>query len=271
MPESGPASPHRHGWARAPRDVVLVDGPDGGTFLHSQLAHDIARLETGESCQSLLLEPTGHLCVIARVSRQGTERWVLDVDSGHGQRTIDRLSRFVLRSKVTLTLVDWECRTFVGNDAIGVAAEHRGRCAPWWADTTDVVDVVAPAVDMPDVSGLSEFDEAAWDMIRVDSRWPRLGVDVEPGDVPAASGVVPRTVSFTKGCYPGQELVERMDSRGASAPWHLRWLPSAGRSIGEVLTIDGDEAGVVTSVGATRALARVRRGHGIGHALDEPT
>ena len=259
-----------HGWARAPRDVVLVDGPDGGTFLHSQLAHDIAPLEVGESRQSLLLEPSGHLCVIARVSRQENHRWVLDVDRGHGRRTIDRLSRFVLRSKVTLTPVDWECRTFVGAEAVGVAEGHRGRCAPWWADTTDVVDVVAPADRMPDIGGAPEIDEAAWDRMRVDARWPRLGVDVEPGDVPSATGIVSRSVSFTKGCYPGQELVERMDSRGASAPWQLRWLASREHVAGEVLMIDGAEAGVVTSVGENRALARIRRGHDVGLALAEP-
>lgn len=269
MPEPGRAG--GAGWATAPRDVVLVDGPDGGSFLHSQLAQDIDVLGVGESCQSLLLEPTGHVCVLTRVCRQGPERWVLDVDRGHGRRTIERLSRFVLRSKVTLELVDWECRTHVGAGAVAATKGHRGRCATWWMESVDVVDVVAPANEMPDLGGLPEIDELGWDVLRVDARWPRLGVDVEPGDVPSASGVVPRAVSFTKGCYPGQELVERMDSRGVSAPWELRWIPADGRIAGEVLNVVGEDVGVVTSVGTERALARVRRGHEVGRALADAT
>ena len=50
-----------------------------------------------------------------------------------------------------------------------------------------------------------------------------MGFEIVPGEtIPAATGVVPVAVNFTKGCYPGQELVERMDSRGADAPKQLR-------------------------------------------------
>ena len=79
--------------------------------------------------------------------------------------------------------------------------------------------------------------------------------------LPAATGVVPVAVSFTKGCYPGQELVERMDSRGAAAPTLLRRIPDGGFSPGDPYLVDGVEVGRVTSVAGGRALAYVRRDH----------
>jgi len=258
------------GWAPVPRDVVLVSGRDGGTFLHSQLAHDIASLAIGESRHSLVLEPTGHVSVLARVGRRSDEVWVVDVERGFGRALVDRLSRFVLRARLTIEPCDWECRIHVGAEASAEPiAAHAGRRTTWWGDRPDVTEIVAPADEMPVVDPAAMLDAATVDAMRVDALWPRLGVDFHPGDVPSSTGIVRDAVSFVKGCYPGQELVERMDSRGASAPWELRWLPSAGLAPGDsVHEPDGRaEAGTVTSVGSTRTIARIRRGSSVGLSL----
>ncbi len=104
---------------------------------------------------------------------------------------------------------------------------------------------------------------------RIAAGWPRLGFEIVPGEtIPAVTGVVPLAVSFTKGCYPGQELVERMDSRGADAPRSLRIVEVApGAAVGDpVLADDGTDVGVLTSVSPTGglAIALVKRGHDIG-------
>ena len=99
-----------------------------------------------------------------------------------------------------------------------------------------------------------------------------MGTDIEPGStIPATTGVVPLAVSFTKGCYPGQELVERMDSRGADAPRSLRIVAAADvpddPEPGAALVAgDGTEVGVITSVApdGTVALGYVKRGHDLG-------
>ena len=86
--------------------------------------------------------------------------------------------------------------------------------------------------------------------------------EIVPGEtIPAETGVLDATVSFTKGCYPGQELVERMDSRSARAPRALRRVTVAAETApGDPLTDDGGEViGTVTSVVGTDALALVRR------------
>ena len=103
---------------------------------------------------------------------------------------------------------------------------------------------------------------------RVTAGWPRLGFEIVPGQtIPAVTGVVPVAVSFTKGCYPGQELVERMDSRGADAPLSLRVVDvDAGTVVGDPVVVAGAEVGSITSVSPTgdQALALVKRGHDVG-------
>ena len=87
----------------------------------------------------------------------------------------------------------------------------------------------------------------------------RSEIASSPGTV--SPGVISdRAVSFTKGCYPGQELVERMDSRGVVAPRVVQVVDvPVGTVAGDPLVRDGDSIGTVTSVAGTRALAFVKR------------
>jgi len=95
-----------------------------------------------------------------------------------------------------------------------------------------------------------------------------MGREIISGEtLPAATGVVSVAVSFIKGCYPGQELVERMDSRGSTAPKTLRLLQGErilGAVAGGAIIVDGVEVGVFTSVGEGDALGYVARAVDIG-------
>lgn len=103
---------------------------------------------------------------------------------------------------------------------------------------------------------------------RIRTGWPRVGADIISGEtIPAETGVVPFAVSFTKGCYPGQELVERMDSRSAAAPYRLVRLIGDGLVAGDPVVVDGDEVGRVTSAASGAAIARVRRTATLGTPL----
>jgi len=86
-----------------------------------------------------------------------------------------------------------------------------------------------------------------------------MGAELTGDTIPGESGLVPITVSFTKGCYTGQELVARIDSRGNNVPRHLRQLQGAGLSVGDHLLDNGAEVGWVTSVAGDRALGYVAR------------
>ena len=102
---------------------------------------------------------------------------------------------------------------------------------------------------------------------RIELGWPRHGHEIESGvTIPAETGLIGAAVSFSKGCYPGQELVERMDSRSAAAPVSLRRVVVAEGTVpgSALLGADGGEIGRVTSVAGIQALAHVRRGVDVG-------
>ena len=102
---------------------------------------------------------------------------------------------------------------------------------------------------------------------RIDAGWPRMGAEITSGEtIPAATGVVAQTVDFAKGCFPGQELVERMDSRGADAPRRLRVVPvDPGAAPGDpIRDAAGEEVGTLTSVADGTGLGFVRRGADVG-------
>ena len=194
------------------RDVIQVDGPDAVKYLHSQLSQDIAGLADGQSAWALLLQPTGKVEALVEVTRHGAERVGVEVDAGYGQAVLDRLTRFMIRTKATLTL-------------------HPS-------------------------AGTQMADDAE----RIERRRPAMGTEIEPGvTIPAETGVLDRAVSFTKGCYPGQELVERMDARSAVARRTLEAIDvPAGTAVGDVVDVDG-RAATVTTVHGQRALAYVAR------------
>jgi folate-binding protein YgfZ len=108
----------------------------------------------------------------------------------------------------------------------------------------------------------------AYEALRIEAGVPRMGAELDSSTIPATAGVVERTVSFTKGCYTGQELVARIDSRGGNVPRRLRGVvvgASVLPPVGAVLELDGREVGTLTSVGesierrAPVALGYVRR------------
>jgi folate-binding protein YgfZ len=104
----------------------------------------------------------------------------------------------------------------------------------------------------------------ALEVLRIEAGRPRMGHELDASTIPAESGVVPISVSFTKGCYTGQELVARIESRGSHTPRRLVGLHLRDGSLpdlGSTLEHDGNVVGRVTSVSAASSL-----GHPIGLA-----
>ena len=213
-------------------------------------------MRDGEARPSLLLDPAGRVVSVLRVARHGAERFTLDTEPGFGAPTAERLARFKIRVAVELGIGS---STFVAVRRAS-AAPMPGALPAWWCDGS-AVDL--PGGDLP--VGVREGNAAMLEHDRISCAWPLLGRDIEQGAVPAETGLVPHAVSFSKGCYPGQELVERMDSRGADAPRRLMAVrcertPSAGDDV----VVEGSVRGTWTSVsvldGECVAFARVSRG-----------
>jgi folate-binding protein YgfZ len=136
---------------------------------------------------------------------------VLDTDEGFGDTMVARLNRFKIRVKADIVPLEWRCIAVRGTAADGVASWGGG------------IDLLGPDPQPPvSVSAGSADDLLA---ARIAAVWPAMGAEIVPGEtIPAETGITDVAVSFTKGCYPGQELVERMDSRAATAPRLLQRL-----------------------------------------------
>jgi folate-binding protein YgfZ len=236
-------------WVPLQRDVITAIGADARTYLHSQLSQDIASMRIGETRQSLLLQPTGKLDGIIRVTCVEGETFVLDVDANCGDAVLARLNRFKIRVKVELTL-GRESWVAVRNAQSPIP----GSLPAWRCDGT-AVDLRGESVDAGILQGsLDDFEEA-----RIIAAWPTMNIDVTESSIPAETGITDVAVSFTKGCYPGQELVERMDSRGSIAPRQLRYVVVKDDTVvGQEVDFDG-RMGLVTSIRGVHALVAFKR------------
>jgi folate-binding protein YgfZ len=206
-------------------------------------------MRIGETRQSLLLQPTGKLDGIIRVTCVEGETFVLDVDANCGDAVLARLNRFKIRVKVELTL-GRESWVAVRNAQSPIP----GSLPAWRCDGT-AVDLRGESVDAGILQGsLDDFEEA-----RIIAAWPTMNIDVTESSIPAETGITDVAVSFTKGCYPGQELVERMDSRGSIAPRQLRYVVvKDGTVVGQEVDFDG-RMGLVTSIRGVHALVAFKR------------
>lgn len=262
------------GWKRLARDIIVVQGNDAEKYLHSQLSQAVEGMPIGESRESLLLQPTGKLDAVLRITRFADTVFVLDTEQGCGEAAMARLNRFKIRVQATIEQMPWQCVALRGAGARAAAeslnlAPSDGRVVPAWWGSDDSVDLLGATVADIALDSVDELSDAEFEAIRVRSGWPMVGVDVEPGCVPGETGLLGIAVSFSKGCYPGQELVERMDSRAAVSPKQLRRVTvSEGAQVGDAVVVDGNSVGVITSVAGTSAIARLgREAHDYGSAL----
>ena len=251
------------------RDIVRVAGPDAITYLQGQLSHDVTDLAPGEVGWTFVLQPTGKVDAWARLVRTADDEVVLDVDGGYGEALIARLRRFLLRTKADVDPVDWRVVALRGPGAEAAARDAASadlRVPAEWPGV-EGFDLVGPEVELPADVPVATRD--AFEALRIRSGIPAMGAELTDATIPAEVGqqIIDASVSFTKGCFTGQELVARIDSRGGHVPRHLRGLVLPGAvppEPGTTVVVDGAEVGTVTSSapapdGGAVALAFVKR------------
>lgn len=259
--------------ARWPRDVLVVRGPDAVTYLQGQVSADVVTLEPGQSTVALLLEPGGKLEAVTRLWRTDESVVVIDTDRGAGEAVEARLRRFLLRTDAEIDRLDWDCIAVRGPGSVELDTDDSGAelvgLGLW--PGIDGIDLLGPSPRLP--AGATEVSGEQLEALRVRSGWPVHGAEVAEGVIPAEIGswLITAGVSFTKGCYVGQELTARIDSRGGNVPRNLRSFELDGPGEVEpgtpivVRGTDGDQVGTVTSAaadpatGTTVALGFVKR------------
>lgn len=247
-----------------PRDFVGVQGPDAFTFLQGQLSQDLATLAPPSGrAWSWLLQPTGKVDALVRVHRFTDDGFVLETDTGWGGHVLTRLQKFLLRTKAEFSpLPDWRCLTVRGG---GIPGDDPLPGLPGF-DTVGPPDDVVERDDLP--TGTAE----EWERLRILAGVPKMGAELTDATIPGEAGQwwTEHAVSFTKGCYTGQELVSRIDSRGGHVPRPIRGLvlDHAGPETGASITAGGKEVGTLTSVAGDVGLAPVTRAVEPGTEVD---
>jgi folate-binding protein YgfZ len=229
--------------AARPRDYVRVAGADAAAFLQRMVSNDVEALAEGGSCDAMLLTAKGRVVAVMRVWRRAADDFLLLTEPGLGDIVCRTLVRMRIASKCEIEQEQHASTLVFADDVDGIANEDYG----------------VPAVEVldADVAG-RPLEPHELERLRILAGTPRVGVDVDESVFPAEAGLDERAVSWTKGCYPGQEFVARLRYRG-HANRRLRVLEVEGRARrdGEICT-GGKVVGRVTSSVDGLALGYVR-------------
>lgn len=263
----------RHGAGRVDRNgaVLEVSGPDAAAFLHGQLSADVESLAVGAGTEALLLSPKGRLVAVGYLLRTGDTRFAYVVDARVRDATAERLVRFHLRVDCDIAGDDelgvW---SVLGPAADAATAAALGAAAVPPHEPLAVVSVpslgddavavraatgalagihLAAIAGEPDIPGAVSASRGALDAVRVEHGVALFGVDYDESTVPHDAGLVPRAVGLDKGCYVGQELIERIWSRGHAnrTPRSVRIHAGEVPAPGAVVSAGDREVGRLTT------------------------
>jgi folate-binding protein YgfZ len=253
---------------RSERGKLAFTGGGAKTFLQGQVTNDVEALTPGTGCYAALLSPKGKMLGDLRILDTGDELQ-LDTERSALQAIFNVLHRAQVGydaelhkrtlQRGLLSLVGPDARRVAGATALpqeehaNAALELDGVAAR--AVVTDLgVDLICGAEDTPALAaalgarGAQAVPEAAAEVLRVERGRPRYGVDLDDTTIPQEAGLNERAISFSKGCYVGQETVARLYYKGKPNR-HLRGLRlSAPVPRGTELTRDGKALGQLGSV-----------------------
>lgn len=249
-------------------ELVQVQGGDAVEFLDGLLTQDLSDLRPGSAVRSLLLGPQGKLRAPLWVAAAG-DGLALITDAGAGETVVADLTRFKLRVEVDISpprpVVEvWGPQ---GADVLAAVGDAARQAVPMPLHRLPRFAVDGVGAETLVAAGGQRCGTLAVTTVRIEGGEPKMGVDVDQKTIPQESGLTAAAVSFTKGCYLGQELVARIDSRG-HVNRHLRGVAVAENllpPVGAGLWAGGRMVGELSSVGeslelrAPVALAMVRR------------
>ncbi|HEX9378555.1 MAG TPA: hypothetical protein VF872_03090 [Gaiellaceae bacterium] len=215
--------------ARRFRAFLRVAGPDAADYLQRMVSNDVEALGPGEACDALLLTAKARVIAPLRVVRRADDDFLVLTEPELGDTVREQLLRTRFAAKVEIEPEEHESWLVLGGD--------------------EVLDVRPPG---------EEVGEEELERWRIESGVPRWGHEIDDRVLPAEAGLDETHVSFSKGCYPGQEPIARQRYRG-KVNRRLRVLDVEGDAIpGDELVLDGKKVGRITSAVPGVALAYVR-------------
>ncbi|MHB8233091.1 MAG: CAF17-like 4Fe-4S cluster assembly/insertion protein YgfZ [Solirubrobacteraceae bacterium] len=279
---------------RSERGKLALNGGGAAEFLNGQVTNELADLQTGEGRYAAFLTPKGKMLGDLRILAVDGEL-LLDTERSALQALFDMIRRYKVGYDVELdkrtlqsgllSLIGPAAAATCGAEALNAREEHSNQ--PLKLDgiaalavRTDVgIDLICDAADTEQLSaalverGALVVSEPAAEILRVESGRPRFGLDMDDTTIPQEAALNDRAVSFTKGCYVGQETVARLFYKGKPNR-HLRGLRlSAPAQTGEELRLGERTLGhlgssVVSPTFGPIALALVRREAEVSAAVE---
>jgi folate-binding protein YgfZ len=243
---------------RSARGKLLVTGGEAAEYLQGQLTQDVEALEPGEGAYAVLLDRKGHMQADLRVLRLATDEVWLDTEPEGLEAARKHLQMYKIgrdaevadvgAERATLSLIgprsaEVAATAVLPENACEAALVGGVEClAVGTIAGIDLVCATAEAEKLGDAllaAGAAEVSAEAAEIVRIEAGVPRFGAEMGTETMPAEAGIVEATVSFTKGCYIGQETVARLHYKGRPNR-HLRGLrlsapatPGAGLRLGE--------------------------------------
>jgi folate-binding protein YgfZ len=215
--------------ARRPRAFLRVAGPDAADYLQRMVSNDVDALAVGEACDALLLTAKARVIAPLRVLRRGEEDFLVLTEPELGDTVRTQLLRTRFAAKAEIEPEEHESWLVLGGE--------------------EVLD------DRPAGDEVGEEELERW---RIEAGIPRWGREIDEQILPAEAGLDETHISFSKGCYPGQEPIARQRYRG-KVNRKLRVLDVEGDATpGTELLLDGKTVGRITSAVPGVALGYVR-------------
>lgn len=234
------------GYIAGLRESTAVTGPDAESFLQGILTQDVSGTQVRRSA---LLNPKGRVEALLWVAPRD-DGYELISDAGFGSVVARSLARFRIRVDVEIAepvdvLDVWGPEAGAVVDAL---ADRRSAAIPLRRLPRFVVFGSTP--DELEAAGARPVGTLALDAVRIEGGEPILGRDVDPGCLLHDTGLVSESVSFTKGCYLGQEIVARIEHRGRAVRTlrGLRMVENVLPPAGATVSVAGREVGAVGSV-----------------------
>lgn len=259
---------------RSDRIWIEVEGDDAAEYLQSQVTNDTEAIETGSGAYAALLDRKGHLQADMRILRLGERSFLLDTEEVAGAALLKHLSMYKIGRKVEVSETHRALFSLIGPGAVAVTGITQGAENRFTLATIAGVEcIVAGTLYGQDVICSPDAAEAvraqleseraipvsvaAAEIIRLERGRPRFGAEMTSANMPAEAGIVDRAISFTKGCYIGQEPVARLHYKGRPNR-HLRGLRPAGAvAAGDTVRLETKELGTIGSAALSPASGRI--------------
>ena len=262
---------------RRERGLIAVTGADGAEYLQGQLTSDVEALAPGEGQYSALLDRKGHMQADMRILRRpDAEGFWIDAEAAALPAALKHLTMYSIgrdvsvadasQERAILSLIGPRSAEVAGapplpEDACEAVSVAGTECLA--VGTREGIDLICAAADAERLAaalreaGAVEVSPEAVELLRIEAGVPRFGAEMGAETMPAEAGIVERAVSFTKGCYIGQETVARLHYKGKPNR-HLRGLRlSAAAEPGAALRLGEKEVGQLGGAAVSPALGPI--------------